>query len=178
MKVKKATIPADSLVRKYLPADYTDVYACEVETGGEINPDDIVIAFWTGAASSGWIGSLFRLRNFLVRFAGLKGSEGFDVQELTNAVRRGVGGSYGFMSIPAKNEHETVMLLTDRHLDARLSIHIDGGGTRKKVSVITVVCFKIALGRLYFFVIRPFHAAIVKSLLRKAVNKVIGKCEI
>ncbi len=32
MKVKKSTIPSDSLTREHLLADYTDAFSCEVET--------------------------------------------------------------------------------------------------------------------------------------------------
>ncbi len=171
MKVKKSTTPPDSLTRKYIPADYTDAYSCEVESAHNIVPDDIMVWFWTRTASAGWVRALFRLRNFLVRFVGLKGSDNMNGSEFEAAIRG--GGSYGLMSIAAKNPHETVMLLTDKHLDAWLSIHVDGNGTScKTISVITVVRFKNRLGRLYFFVIRPFHALVVQNLLARAIKKI------
>jgi hypothetical protein len=164
---ESSPIPHGSMVEKYLPADYSDAFALNVKSDVEFTPDDIMITFWTGQA--GWVRSLFRLRNFLVRFVGLKGSEGFDVKEFTNAIRE--GGSYGFTSIPARNDQETLMLLTDKHLDAWLSIHIASRGECKTISAITVVHFKNRLGRVYFFMIRPFHAIIVKSTLKRAINK-------
>ncbi len=48
--------------------------------------------------------ALFRLRNFLVRFVGLKGEEGMDVAEFERAIRE--GGSYGFSSVAAQNGHD------------------------------------------------------------------------
>jgi hypothetical protein len=182
MKIAKSNIPADSLVQRYLPADYTDAYAGEVEVGAdgggdagdggsggdarEISPDDIMVAFWKVTGKADWISALFRLRDFLVRFVGLKGAEGMNFSEFEAAIRN--GGSYSFMSIPAKNPRETVMLLSDKHLDAYLSIHVAGEGTIRRVSAITAVHFKNRLGHIYFFVIRPFHALIVKALLRRA----------
>jgi hypothetical protein len=198
MKVKKASIPPDSLVWRYLPADYSDAYACTVDPARalSLDPDELMVAFWTSTRRSWWVSALFRLRNFLVRFVGLQGSENFDVGEFKNAVRH--GGSYGFMSIAAKNGHETVMLLTDKHLDAYLSIHVAAetrtataagagvqagadaapatgaaAGTRQTVSAYTVVRFHNRLGRVYFFVIRPFHAIIAKTILRGAIKNAI-----
>ena len=161
-------------MQRYLPADYCDVYACKVEGAvREITPDDIMVAFWTHRG--GWVGALFRLRNFLVRFMGLEGSGSMNVGDFEAAIRG--GGSYRFASIPAKSPDETVMLLSDKHLDAWLSIRVTGANTgtetrRQTIFVITVVRFKQRLGRIYFFVIRPFHALIVKSLLRRAITKV------
>jgi hypothetical protein len=173
MKVKKVTIPADSLVRACLPADYSDGYACRVESPRRIDPDLIMIEFWTN--SCWWVRGLFRLRDFLVRFVGLQGSGGIELAKFREAILQ--GGSHRFMSVPAKNDHETVVLLSDKHLDAWLSIHIaeDGGGApySKTVAALTVVRFRNRLGRVYLFFIRPFHAIIVKTMLRGAIKKVI-----
>ena len=43
MKVKKSTIPTNCLTANYLPADYSDVFSCEVISEKEINPDDIIL---------------------------------------------------------------------------------------------------------------------------------------
>ncbi len=47
MKIKSAPIPTDSLVNKYLPADYLDVFACETTSRTLLTPDDIIISFFT-----------------------------------------------------------------------------------------------------------------------------------
>jgi hypothetical protein len=120
--------------------------------------------------------ALFRLRDFLVRFVGLQGSEGIELDKFREAILR--GGSHHFMSVPSKNDHETVVQLSDKHLDAWLSIHVadgngsrDGAGSVKTVSAFTVVRFHHRLGRVYLFLIRPFHTIIVKTMLRGAIIK-------
>jgi hypothetical protein len=170
MKCYKAgnTVPPGSLAANFLPADYVDVYACETDAEGPITPDDVMVGFWRDSQSA-WVGALFRLRNFAVRFVGLKGSKGFDPNAFERAIRE--GGTHGFVSIPAKDANETVMLMDDRHLDAYLSVRVENRERHRAVSVITLVRFKIGLGRLYFFVIRPFHGIIAKHLLRRAVEK-------
>jgi len=170
MKVNKSTIPQGSLIEKYLPVDHLDVYTCKVDFEKEMIPDDIMVNFWTDLPN--WINGLFKLRNFLVKFAGLKSSEGDSVKEFEHCIR--TGGTYNFASVPVKGANETVLLLSDKHLNAYISIFIGSKERHKMISTITLVQFKNRLGRIYFFVIRPFHGVIVKSMLKRAVIKAIG----
>ena len=167
MKVKKSAIPQGSLIENYLPADYSDVYACTVYSEKEITSDDIMVGFWTD--SPAWINALFKLRDFLVKFVGLKGSGGSNLDEFEKCIRS--GGTYRFISVPAKNSNETVLLLSDKHLDAYMSVHIENREKDKTISAITLVHFKNRLGRVYFFMIRPFHSLVVKSMLKRALVK-------
>jgi len=167
MKVEKNSIPADSLVHKYLPANYSDVFACEMKGDTLPTPDDIIISFFTDMP--GWVDALFRLRNFLVQFVGLKRSNE-DIEKLKDCIR--TGGKYGFTSVPDKNNNETVLLLQDTHLNAYLSVHIENtDNKRKNVSLITVVHFNNRLGNMYFAIIKPFHKIVVKSMLKRALSK-------
>jgi len=167
MNVKSTPIPTDSLANKYLPADYLDVFACETISDTLPTTDDIIISFFTDMP--GWVNALFKIRNFLVRFVGLKGDEG-DISQLEECVR--TGGKYGFISVPDKNDHETVLLLEDKHLNAYLSVHLAETATNKRnVSLITVVHFNNRLGNIYFAVIKPFHKIVVKSMLKRILYK-------
>ena len=169
MKINKATIPSGSLTENYLPTDYSDVYALMADTEKEIIPDDIMISFWTDFPF--WINALFKLRNTLVKFVGLKGAANDNVKELEKCIR--TEKTYNFASVPAKNDNETVLLLSDKHLDAYMSVHVESREEHKTISVITLVNFSNRLGRIYFFVIRPFHGVIVKNMLKRAFNKVV-----
>lgn len=183
--IRKTEVPPDSLVEKYLPADYTDAFSCEVVTEKPFTADDVVVGFWTG--QTGWVAALFRLRHFFVRFVGLQGDDGLDLAAFERCIRE--GGSYRFASVPAKNDHETVLLLSDKHLDAWLSVYVAEGereqgddvcgqaGTTgevpcKTIFAITVVRFHNRLGRVYFFLIRPFHNLVVQSMLRQSIERV------
>ena len=166
MKVKKTAILPNSLVRNYLPADYSDVYTYKVNSEKEIVPDDVMVNFWVDFPA--WVNVLFKLRNFLVKFVGLQSSEGSDVQEIEKCIRTGT--PYRLASVPAKSDSETVLLLSDRHLGAYMSVFVED----KVVSLITLVHFKNRLGRIYFFVVRPFHGIAVKNMLKRAVDKTIN----
>lgn len=160
---KKAVVPPDSLVAAYLPADHADAFRVIVPSPLSSTPDDLMVSFWSDMP--GWVGALFRVRNALVRIVGLRGGR-HDTARLERCIRE--GGSYGAMSIPARDGRETVCLLTDRHLDAYLSVRITG---ECEVVVSTLVHFHNRLGRLYFFLIRPFHNLIVPAMLRRALRE-------
>ena len=168
MKIKKADIPTGCLTANYLPADYSDVFFCEVDSERKINPDDIMISFWSDFP--GWVNALFKLRNFLVKFVGLKGSQEKTMEELEKCIR--TRSSTGLASVPAKNNNETVLLLTDKHLNAYLSVYIENN---KSIFVITLVHYKNKLGRIYFFFVRPFHGLIVRSMLKRSIHNLSKK---
>jgi hypothetical protein len=170
---KSTTIPLGSLTEKYLPADYSDVYIYKVNSEKEIIPDDIMVNFWIDYPA--WVNALFKLRNYLVKFVGLKSSEGSDVKEIEKCIR--TGQAYRLASVPAKSDNETVLLLSDTHLDAYISVYVEDKKETKIISLITLVHFKNRLGRIYFFVVRPFHGVAVKNMLKRAVNKVVDSAE-
>ena len=57
--------------------------------------------------------------------------------------------------------------MKDKHLDAYISVRIDGS---KSVYVNTLVKYNNRLGKVYFFVIRPFHGLVIRSSLKRAIK--------
>lgn len=167
MKAKKAAIPHGSMVGTFLPADYLDVYMCSVNGKRDFLPDDIMVHFWTNL--SGWVSALFRFRNFLVKRIGLKSSEDESPESIEKCIRS--GSPVGFLSVAAKSEDEVVLLMTDKHLDAYLAVYVETPFSVKKVFTITAVHFHNQWGRFYFWVIRPFHRMVVKSMLKRALKE-------
>lgn len=165
-----AKLPADSLIRQFLPADYMDVVDCTVNSASCASADDIQVAFWT--TKPRWVNLLFKLRNWLVKPFGLKGDDDGDAGAMEASIRS--GGSYRIMSVSAKSANETVICLDDKHLKAYMSVYLSApDGATKRVSVITLVHYHSWLGRAYFFFIRPFHYLVAKGML-KYVLKSIG----
>ena len=169
MKIRKTEIPEGTLIKNYLPADHTDTYVCESDKPIQASPDDIMIRLWSDFPA--WLNILFRLRNFLVKFVGLK-TEKKDTDEFERLIRN--GGELGFVSVPEKNDKETILLLKDKHLNAYLSVYVDNKQNSQDIYAITLVHFHNRFGRVYFFFIRPFHDIIVKSILRQTVKSFIS----
>lgn len=169
MKVRNSTIPSDSLVNKYLPADYSDAFECEISTDNKITTDDIQISFWTDMP--GWINQLFKLRNLLVKPFGLEAGEK-KIEDFIDCVRS--GGKCDFASVSDKSPQETIISLNDKHLQAYLSIHIEElGENRKKIRSISIVHFHYWLGYVYFYIIYPFHYLVVRNALKHTLKKLI-----
>ena len=169
MKVRNSSIPPDSLINKYLPANYSDSFECEIISDKEITADDIQISLWTDMPD--WVNQLFKLRNLLVKPFGLKGGED-KIQDFKESIRS--GGSCGFAAVPDKSPQETIVRLDDKHLCAYLSVHIENlEENRKKVRIITVVHFHYWLGYVYFYTICPFHYLVVMNILKYTLKKFI-----
>lgn len=164
MKIKKTTIPASSLTRQYLPVDYTDTFQATTVHEIHASPDDIMISFWLDMP--GWVNALFKLRHFIVQFVGLKGSKNENMSELESCIRN--GSDYRFVKVPIKDNNETVLLLSDKHLDAYISVQKENSQT---IFIHTLVQFHNTLGKVYFFFIKPFHCVIVRNLLKRTLKK-------
>lgn len=168
IKVKKANISSEFIINKYLPANYSDTFECIAPLPDEVTPDDLLIAFW--GMDKGWVDSLFKLRNALVKPLGLKSGDKDRGLGMAECIRK--GGSYSFASVTDKSANETVISLNDKHLKAYLSANIsEAENNRKRISLITVVHFHNWLGYVYFYAIMPFHGLVVKEVLKESVKK-------
>jgi hypothetical protein len=88
----------------------------------------------------------------------------------TADISRAVDGRdrIGFFPVISSTPAEIVVGYDDRHLDFRTSIAVIGAaGGDVLVATTAVKCHNL-LGRLYIFVIRPFHVAIVRAGLRRS----------
>ncbi|MDR0661248.1 MAG: DUF2867 domain-containing protein [Prevotellaceae bacterium] len=168
MKIKKAKLPEDSAVIKYLPVNFTEVLAANVAGNLMLNPDDLQVGFWTDMP--GWITFLFKLRNILVKPFGLSGGDG-NMAMFEEAIRN--GASYSLMRVSDKTDKETVLCLDDKHLQAYLSVYVEQPeqNNQQKIVVTTLVRFHKRLGRFYFYSIYPFHCIIVKRQIKRIIRK-------
>ena len=145
-------IPTDSLIEKYLPADYSDSFSKEVMTKESITPD----AFFDMVFNQfpAWIDWLLKLRNAIVKPLGLDTQSRFSD------------------SVSERSENEIIWGMPDKHLDFHVSMwcgeHRDG---KQELRLTTVVKYNNWFGRLYFFVIRPFHGIIIRSLLNSIQSR-------
>jgi hypothetical protein len=170
MKIKKQKIPADSLIANYLPADYSETYETVVAKNDRLTPDNILISSWTDFPV--WVRFLFRFRDALVKPFGLKGGDVNNKQTFEYLFKEMVrtGGNYNMMSVSAKSGNETVLKLSDKHLTTELSCHIEDLPDRQmKISIITLVHYHNALGKIYFTFIKPFHIIIVKTIMKRSI---------
>jgi Protein of unknown function (DUF2867) len=109
-----------------------------------------------------WIARLMKLRNVLVAPLGLKAAPD---------ERLGVDRSIGTFPLVSKSQNRVVLGLDDRHLDFRVVVDVvNGEGGRQLVSATTYVKTHNALGRLYLWLVTPFHRIIVPTMLAQAAR--------
>ena len=144
----KTKIYKVDLIDNYLPADYSDSFSKEVVTQESITPDAFFnIAFNQFPVCIDW---LLKLRNKIVKPLGLDTTSRFSD------------------SVCGRSTNEVIWGMPDMHLDFHVSMwcgeHRNG---KQELRITTVVKYNNWFGRLYFFVIRPFHRLIIKSILKR-----------
>jgi hypothetical protein len=170
MKIIKSSLPENSQARNFLPSDYVETYSVIVSEHSRLTPDNILITFWTDFPE--WLQMLFKLRDCLVKPFGLKAGHTpkNSKQKFEEAIR--TARPLDLMTVPAKTADETVIRLTDKHLTAELSVHNEKLNDNKlKVNIITLVHYHNTLGKMYFFLIRPFHKIIVKAITIRSIKR-------
>jgi hypothetical protein len=69
-----------------------------------------------------------------------------------------------------KTDREAVVGEDDKHLDFRVSVHLDplpgSAPYAYALTLSTIVLFHNRIGKLYFAVVKPFHQLIVPAMLR------------
>lgn len=163
-------IPEGSLVgSQFKSIDYIDCFSVGFADRSDISIDSIFTSFVN--YSPRWIEQLIRLRNFLVKPFGLKTSSEDIPANIASVV---VGEQFGIMRICARNEQEIVFGEADRHLDFQASFRLVKGPDVDQLYCTTVVRFNNVFGKIYFFVIKPFHRLIIRTSLQQLKKKLVA----
>ncbi len=145
----------DALATRALPSvDYVDDFSGPVRP--EARLDEVARLVFAGPPLT-----LLRLRDALVRPFGLKTSD----RPQNRALHFLPGEQLGLFTLYARTADALLLGADDRHLDFRVCLRVPGTG---QATLTTVVRFHNGWGRAYFFLIRPFHALVVRRLLRRA----------
>ncbi|MEP3246672.1 MAG: DUF2867 domain-containing protein [Sneathiella sp.] len=160
------------LAANYGQVSYQDCYVEELPSDGFDGPVDLFLKMMH--PMPWWVRSLMRVRNFIVRFFGLKTGSGMDEIDL-NPAHYHVGSHIDFFKITNLSEHEVVVSADDRHLTSSFSLLICEEGAQKRIYMTSIVRTQEKLGDVYMFVIAPFHRLIVSYLLKRLVRKLKGK---
>ncbi|WP_066507933.1 DUF2867 domain-containing protein [Rufibacter sp. DG15C] len=127
------------------------------------------------SSGSTWINGLFAIRNKVVGWIGLKTPEHLkDRKPQAEAFTFEPGQRLGLFKVFDKTAQEVVLGEDDRHLNFKVSLLLESlleGNGKKRVSITTAVTFNNRFGRFYFMLVRPFHKIIVKTLLKRMVQR-------
>ena len=149
MKVQECN--NESLINKYYPVDHEDSSSRVLNGVKELTPDDFLNL--TFSKYPKWIDWLLSLRAILVKPLNLKTDD-----KLINMVQD-------------RTENEIIIGKQDKHLTFYCSLWCSPKENNKQIlSITTIVKYNNSIGKLYFFVIRPFHKIIIYYILKRAVN--------
>ncbi len=119
---------------------------------------DAVTAFFQ--SSPKWLNALFKLRNKIVGALGLKTGTA-DLAELRPPYR--IGQKFGLFKLISLSQTEAIMGEDDRHLNFRTSFIV----AAPTLVISTAVLFHNRWGKLYFFIIKPFHRMMMPIMAKK-----------
>lgn len=139
-------------------ADWADAY--EIETERDF-PDMKSAALCILGTMPPWAKRLLWLRNVLVAPLGLKPGDHRVIREDAEQI--------DFFPVLSEADEQIVLGLDDRHLDFRILLERQSLGIGACYRLTTLVERHNLFGRLYLFLITPFHKWIVRSVLSNAL---------
>lgn len=110
-----------------------------------------------------WIEVLLIFRNILVKPFGLRGTSD-EVKRLRALPKKEV---FGFFPVISRNDNEIILGFDDSHLDFRIRVYFQQMGDQKGMCAATIVKTHNLFGRIYMFVIKPFHRVVVPAILKQ-----------
>jgi Protein of unknown function (DUF2867) len=167
LSVTPVEIPAESAIaRFYELTNLADAYSVTLPAGSITSPEQLARFIFAQQAS--WIKGLMKIRDVLVAGFGLKTSAQLTASDTHRQAER-----IGIFKIYGTTEREIILGEDDKHLDFRLSVlcpsPVNPTDERRLVLSTVVHCHN-RLGRVYIFLIAPFHRVIVQSCLRRAAR--------
>ncbi|VAW10752.1 hypothetical protein MNBD_BACTEROID03-734 [hydrothermal vent metagenome] len=158
-KISTSKLPKSSKVLNFITKiDYEDTFAVALQNK-DIAIEDVYLNVF--AHSPKWVNNLLQLRNKIVNFFGIKTTVGEMKKENLK-----VGEKTGIFKIYALYNNELIAGEDEKHLDFRISILKNEG----LLTISTLVHYNNWFGRLYFFIIKPFHKMVAKSMMKSAVT--------
>lgn len=165
--VTSVPMPAQATVaHTYALMDLSDSYSIQLPSGTSTDPE--LLARFLFSQQPAWIGGLLKMRDALVAGFGLKTSrhlESLGQHDQTNRL--------GIFKIYGKSSREIVLGEDDKHLDFRLSVLCASPTSTQEercLILTTVVHCHHRFGRIYIFLIAPFHRMVVQASLRSAAR--------
>ena len=116
-----------------------------------------------------WMKLLLIVRNKVASLAGLDAPTASEVLHLEIKDRYGVVDRIGVWPIFSLSENEVVAGRNNKHMDFRLSVLKVPDGDRMSVVVSTICTVHNLTGKLYLFLVVPFHRYGVRKLMANAL---------
>lgn len=165
--VSLKNIPGNSIIGiSFGKKDYSDTFKVRVKNPENLSVDHIITKFFSSTPD--WVNVLLGIRDSIVKVFGLKTGKDLNQIEIDKNKVYKPGEKAVFFTVHSRNDNEVVLAEDDKHLNFRTSIMIEmeGSGNLTNVYCSTIVKYNNVGGSLYFTPVKPFHKAIIKTMLR------------
>lgn len=123
-----------------------------------------------------WMDALFWIRNIMVKPFGLQGDSISKYRSENLVIKK--DERFAFFKITEIEDNELLLEGTDKHLVAWISLRREKVNSGQTLFISTWVKYYNLPGRIYFFIIRPFHVLIIKSKIRIIMNHLNNDSEL
>ena len=166
-QVAEVPVPvACNLLHALKAVHFCDAYQTAL-SNPKLSPQDVYEAVL--GCTPGWVKMLLKMRGIVASILGLR-HEGVADFQLTPKARYQIGQRVGMFSIQSIEPNELILGDNDKHLDFRVSIYRSSLNGVEMATVSTAVEIHNTIGRLYMLVVKPFHRAITRAMVQRAVN--------
>ncbi|MEM6642421.1 MAG: DUF2867 domain-containing protein [Bacteroidota bacterium] len=152
---------------------YQDTYGRDLSDIKNAPIESYARAFFSAAPC--WLVSLMRLRDQIAAVAGLKTSNApspADRKQFLEECKFHKGDRLGIFEVWENNAIQITLGQEDKHLDFRVIIGFKEMKDLNRIYIRTEVLIHNNLGKIYFFLIKPFHRFIAPVLLNRMIRKV------
>ena len=169
MSVIECDVPAASALDRELVGhcDFRDSYRVPL-THPDLGMADIFFAVF--GHTPRWMKAMLIVRNALARLAGLEAPTVAEIMKPEAKAAYRIGDKIGPWPVFFVGENEIIAGRDNKHMDFRLSVLKVRSDEAADVVVTTVCSVHNWFGRIYLFLIVPFHRAGVQRLLSRAVQ--------
>ena len=161
---------SDKIFISFGKVNYEDRFCLILETKKKIDVDFIIVKLIKSIPK--WFKFLLNLRNAIASIFGLKTGKIANVYENLEKLNLKKDQSIRDLFIFLKEKNHLIAELKDKHLDFRFSILIRQEDGITKVSLSTIVKINNIFGKVYFFLITPFHRLIIPHILKRLSGEI------
>ena len=160
---------SDKIFVSFGQANYEDSFSLIFETKKIFDVEFIIFKIIKSLPK--WFKILLNSRNTIARIFGLKTGGIENITENYERLNIKKDQSIGDFFIILNEKKHLITELNDKHLDFRFSILIKEKEGITRVSLRTIVKLNNFFGRIYFFLIKPFHRLIIHNILKRLSNE-------
>lgn len=171
IQIVEEIIPrSDKIFVSFGKVNYEDSFCLSLETNKILDVDIIIFKLINSIPK--WFELLLYLRNVVVSMFGLKTGKILNSHYNQEKLNFKQDQYFGDFYIILKEINYLVVELKDKHLDFRFAFFVRKETGITKVSLRTIVKLNNIFGKMYFFLITPFHRLIVPNILKRLSSEI------